>query len=226
MSMTPRSLERQQEMLSMYRQGCSLAQIGAKYGVTRERARQVIKKGGGSASSGGAAVRSKARQARVDSERQRKTFARYGCDHDTYLKIKAAGAVGPFRHQRQGAKSRGIAWSLRLSEWWAVWQESGKWGDRGRGIGKFCMSRIADAGPYAVGNIHIQSCQQNSRDAVQKWRDAPPKAFRGVYDFYPGRPLRYAARLGGKRLGFFKTQEEAAMARLSAQTAREVAGCA
>lgn len=52
-----------------------------------------------------------------------------------------------------------------FDEWLAVWLQSGKLHLRGRGGGKFCMSRHNDLGDYEVGNVSIKSWEENSREA-------------------------------------------------------------
>lgn len=66
-----------------------------------------------------------------------------------------------FDQQRKNSKHRKIGWELTFDQWLAIWMASGRMGLRGRGIGRFCMSRIGDRGPYAVGNVEIKSYEQN-----------------------------------------------------------------
>lgn len=73
-----------------------------------------------------------------------------------------------FRSARRHAGCRGIGWELTFSEWISVWRESGKLDQRGSRRGHYVMSRHRDIGPYAVGNISIQLCEDNARDA-RKW---------------------------------------------------------
>lgn len=69
-----------------------------------------------------------------------------------------------FKTQRNSAKQRGIAWEMTFAEWWAIWQESGKWDQRGRGYG-YAMARIGDSGPYKIDNIEIITSAQNTADS-------------------------------------------------------------
>jgi hypothetical protein len=71
-----------------------------------------------------------------------------------------------YTYQRQAAKKRGIEWAISLEEWLRVWIDSGKWGLRGVGKGRYCMARNNDTGPYKVGNVSIQLCTTNSRDGL------------------------------------------------------------
>jgi len=69
-----------------------------------------------------------------------------------------------FEH-RQNANHRGIPFELTFDEWLQIWQDSGKWQLRGKGKGSYVMSRVGDTGPYKVGNVYINSHEQNASDA-------------------------------------------------------------
>ena len=64
------------------------------------------------------------------------------------------------------AKSRGIEFNLTFEEWWDIWQQSGKWEQRGCRKGQYVMSRKNDVGPYAIGNVFIQLQEDNRREAM------------------------------------------------------------
>ena len=71
------------------------------------------------------------------------------------------------------AKNRDIDWQLTFDEWWNIWEQSGKYEQRGRGAGKYCMSRYNDTGPYAVNNVYIQTIDDNNREAFLGKKQAP-----------------------------------------------------
>jgi hypothetical protein len=56
-----------------------------------------------------------------------------------------------FRH---GASRRGV-FLLTYQEWWAVWQRSRHWHERGPCRGDWVMTRRDPEGPYAIGNLCI-----------------------------------------------------------------------
>jgi hypothetical protein len=70
-----------------------------------------------------------------------------------------------FLQHRHNAVTRGVEFKLTFDEWWKVWQDSGRWEQRGAGVGKYCMCRIGDVGPYSADNVFIGSFAQNTRDA-------------------------------------------------------------
>jgi hypothetical protein len=102
-----------------------------------------------------------------------------GCDERTAILLndgmplrKKRSKAMLYLYQRQSSFKRGIAWEITFPEWLSVWLESGKFEQRGVGVGSYCMARHGDAGPYKVGNVSIQTCTQNSRDGIEKARPA------------------------------------------------------
>jgi hypothetical protein len=75
-----------------------------------------------------------------------------------------------YRSQKAKAKQRGIEFTLTFEEWWNIWQQSGKWDQRGIGTSTYVMSRYNDEGPYSVENVFIQSNADNIRDAKNTGR--------------------------------------------------------
>lgn len=67
--------------------------------------------------------------------------------------------------QKRLAAKRNIGWQLTFEEWLNIWQQSGHLHERGRGIGKYCMCRYGDVGPYSVNNVFIQTNEKNSSEA-------------------------------------------------------------
>lgn len=66
-----------------------------------------------------------------------------------------------YGRQRQSARHRGIGWELTFEQWWQIWQDSGRYAERGPKCNQFVMARKWDRGPYAIGNVEIQTAQQN-----------------------------------------------------------------
>lgn len=64
------------------------------------------------------------------------------------------------------AKHRGIEFNLTFDEWWEIWQQSGKWEQRGCRKGCYVMSRYNDMGAYEIGNVFIQTHEENRREAM------------------------------------------------------------
>jgi DNA-binding CsgD family transcriptional regulator len=162
--------DRMAVMAALYREGKTLEYIGAQFGLTRERVRQIVRRAGVSASDGGYAMTSEARRRMAALRRDEASLQKYGCTHAQFLALRdlqkqailfSRGPIGAFQRQRANAKVRSIEWRLTLWQWWTIWQESGKWEQRGRERGQFCMSRIGDAGAYEAGNVRIVTVTEN-----------------------------------------------------------------
>ena len=78
-----------------------------------------------------------------------------------------------YARQKSMAKARGIDFNLTFEEWWSIWELSGKYEERGKGAGKYCMSRKNDTGPYEVGNVYIQTIDDNNREAHKGRKQSP-----------------------------------------------------
>lgn len=74
---------------------------------------------------------------------------------------------GKFSIQKRAARKRGIPWELTFEEWWRIWEESGKWDERGNLGDQYCMCRTNDVGPYRVGNVRIDTMAGNSYENYQ-----------------------------------------------------------
>lgn len=182
-------------MASLYKEGKTLQEIGDKHGVTRERARQVLKVLGVKKEDGGLSVRSipKAfdearKQARLIAKKKAAHESMFGCSDDEILRIngrqwswsqrknlKESPAAAYIQQKLNAEKIRGIQFLLTLPEWWRIWQESGHWEQRGPGKG-YCMTRIGDTGPYEVGNVEIKTVSENFSEAYYKhpWHERFP----------------------------------------------------
>lgn len=117
-----------------------------------------------------------------------------------------------YRTQKYNARNRGVQFLLSFDQWLAIWRDSGKLDQRGRGIGKFCMSRRGDAGAYEVGNVFIQEHVANSQEGSRLGCDGKTLPV-GVQLKYPGAANPYRATAGARVLGYFPTVEAAHGAR-------------
>jgi hypothetical protein len=168
--------KRAAKMAAMYRAGMTLQEIGEKHGISRERVRQLMTKHEGMRQAGGG----RAAKARMNSQRKKaaqdqRYLEKYGCTFAQYREVRdfgkrmmADGAgmyrtpIYAFLSQRNNAKYRGIEWNLTLWQWWSIWQESGKWAERGKRRDGYVMSRLKDQGAYEIGNVYIGTLSENS----------------------------------------------------------------
>lgn len=157
-------------MADLYRAGQTMEQIGNRYGLTRERVRQILT-GRFAITGNDRGGVTKAKAERAERARHRAQAKESSClqrfdlsldERNALRKINRemadAGLVfrAPtyaFTIQRNNAKRRNIPWCLTLGEWWSIWDASGKWSERGRhGYG---LLRFGDTGPFAIGNVFV-----------------------------------------------------------------------
>jgi DNA-binding CsgD family transcriptional regulator len=163
-------------MEGLYRYGITLEEIGRVFALSRERIRQILASRGVHREEGGYRIQSaQAAQARWNLRKELKDQRCqkfYGCSYETALEINSGRNLSCSRSpakaytmQRKSAAERGIGWGFDLPSWWAVWQQSGRWGQRGRGKSGYCMSRIGDDGAYKPGNVQIITISKNSSES-------------------------------------------------------------
>lgn len=158
------SKDRASEMVALYRAGCTLEAIGAQHGITRERVRQLMTKHFGiTADDGGAHLLSERSAMMRDQRREQRSWARHGCSWADYVALRAMKKpTRAYGMQKRNAITRGIGWNLTLWQWWTIWQQSGKWAERGRRGDAFVMCRKSDLGPYSPDNVYIATLRHNS----------------------------------------------------------------
>lgn len=66
--------------------------------------------------------------------------------------------------QKGDAKRRGIPFLLTFEQWLKVWVDSGRYHESGSYSGQYCMARLGDVGPYALGNVRICTCNENASE--------------------------------------------------------------
>ena len=155
----------------LYCSGKTLQEIGDKFRISRQRVQQRLKRIGITRNNGGQAFRSLKRRAAKLNAVDRRHIRKFGCTRAEYLNIlkssKTASGMRPthaYSQQRANARVRGIPWRVTLAQWWSIWLASGKWHQRGRGLG-YVMCRFGDSGAYEVGNLYIAGMGDNVRDS-------------------------------------------------------------
>lgn len=177
------------KIISLYKCGFTLENIGNRYCVTREWIRQVLKKEGISKTDGGAYFR---RQILGDTYinrkkdiariiREKRIQRNYLCSANEYDIIMNNE---PIRHnknclakkyyfQKRNSGYRGIEFKLSFPQWYKIWLDSGYLDKMGRG--KYVMGRYKDSGAYELGNVEIITASQNSKDARKYKTWSPPR---------------------------------------------------
>ncbi len=216
----PKSVERTELMRAMYVQGITYQAIGEKFGVSRQCVQQKLEKLGVDCTKGGQRFSARVRRETKMAATMRRIEAEWGVSYSEWKAYRADKTIAAFEQHRTKAARRCIPFSLTFPQWLAIWQASGKLRLKGRGKGHYCMSRLSYSGGYEIGNVHIQSCIENSRDAVKVWQGKPPKEYPGVFCLYPGTKNPWRAGSQGKHAGFYPTQQEAASALAALRTAK------
>ena len=152
----------------MYLNGATLREIGDVFNVTRERIRQLLKAYGVDPREGGASKRKEIRAAKRLKVKDAEAQEKYGCSYSQYIFLRGLHyPTRTFTTQKKNAHRRGIAWELKLWDWWEIWQKSGKWEQRGRRKDRYCMARRNDEGPYSKSNVEIVRFDKNSQEGVE-----------------------------------------------------------
>ena len=177
--MLKQSKKRLSRIVSKFKHGIPITEIAEVEGVSKQRIQQILAREGISRKDGGASFRRKKKNERKARLRDKSYIRKYGYSANEYLEIKNLHTKPVLRYteQRRNANTRGIVWKMNFRQWWSIWIDSGKWGERGRDYGKYVMARFGDKGDYCVGNVHIISAQQNIVDGYKnrngsRYRDA------------------------------------------------------
>lgn len=178
--------EHRDEVIVDFYSGLTTGEIARKFSVSRQNIFAMLKHAGVDMNLGGRAVKSVLRKQEIEAERDRLYQEKYQCTYrewETLSKTAGRGADSPVAAFNQGkayARRSGISWTIGLTEWWSLWEESGKWELRGKHCGDYCMLRIDQGIGYEKGNIRIGSNQEHWASvraaANQRRVEHPPAA--------------------------------------------------
>jgi hypothetical protein len=206
--------ERERNIYAAFTNGVSMPKIGESYGMSRQRVQQILKRRfAAGRSDGGQKIAAQSNAQSAYSKREAICIQKYGMTLDEYRHCREVGATVAFKFQKKSAQYRGVDWSLSFSDWWKIWERSGKWEQRGRGTGKYCLARIGDKGGYSIGNVYVSLFEENGREYQRNKAGAPKSVSTGVCRVYPGLRKSFLAKYGRKSLGLFETASEAIAAR-------------
>jgi|TARA_R110002126_G_scaffold204218_1_gene351630 transposase len=165
--------QRNADVVKLFKSGISTHKIGNKYLISASTVCLILRNEGVSRHEGGISLKAKNRIDRKVflANKANKIKYLWGLTLDQYDQIKheygpSSNINSPIHKyvvQKNSAKKRQIEWQFTFADWWRIWQESGKWNKRGRGVG-YCMARFNDLGPYAPNNVEIILSTQNSSD--------------------------------------------------------------
>jgi hypothetical protein len=159
------------EIERSFRDGQTMQSIADIYGLSRERIRQILDKRGLIFKDGGKHVQAQRSAAvklnRRASKRNLMTLHYYGCSHAEALAINGGKPISTpdypvwtFRESRRQAVSVGYEWDISIKDWWAIWQASGKWEQRGRKAESYALFRKDNQGPFSADNLEVVTFSQ------------------------------------------------------------------
>lgn len=196
--LAPSQSDRNTEIALKWKSGLTLEEVAADYGITRERVRQIVRKLGLPPDVGGQSVKNllscsirKERRRRRDEDSEAKCLERWGMSRESLNEISPYQRSHPnhptriFTSFRNNVRRTGIRFELTFPQWWRLWQESGRWDERGRGFG-YWMARWDSDQPWRLDNIRIVSGSERARDsyiqrpAAERMRKAAITKSQGV----------------------------------------------
>ena len=145
----------------------TMQMIGDKYGLTRERVRQILGKYGIKRNEGGYYKASRIKKENLEAkkiiERENKWLPFYGCTNKEFKKINK----GPYRITKNCPAASYSSFKrfierretvyLTLPQWVKVWKDSGHWRlkIKGKGKCKYIIAKIIEEGKYSFCNVHV-----------------------------------------------------------------------
>lgn len=165
---------RNEEICALFKSGIPITVLGVLYRCTRQNICHILKTNGLRRWDGGMhvsrSIRRSSKQAIREANRESYIRDHFGCSISEWRELRSLAVnykecpVYFYKVQKFNAERRGIEWELTLTEWWAIWLNSGKWEQRGTFSGQYVMARHEDQGPYAVNNVKIVSTLENHQE--------------------------------------------------------------
>lgn len=166
--------KRNNAIVDSFKNGIPMTELAERYNITRQGIQLVLKAAGLSAKSGGASIRSKARRIRTQTEklenRDTNCLNKWGCTFEQWKSLRSMHKnfhltpIARYIQHRSNVRREGITWDITLWDWWNIWNDSGKYNERGRGKNGYCMTRKEDKGAYTKDNVYITTISDNLKD--------------------------------------------------------------
>lgn len=158
--LAPRSISdaRSENMKDMFLAGATMQDIGIKYGLTRERVRQILRrKYQITGIDGGESEIARRRLAAVDAKKDVYSQKRWGCSYAEYVAILHHPDKPTYFYtsdKRNWNRLYGHC-DITLWQWWGLWQNSGHWSDRVAYPRRYRVSLVDPSGRCAINNVEI-----------------------------------------------------------------------
>jgi hypothetical protein len=166
---------REETMCTMYREGRTLQEIGDRFGITRERVRQLIRPLGVTRADGGihiAAVENqRRREVRASASREARSMSTYGCSYAEAKRLNygmAFSDVGSpafaYMRDRCNHTRRGKTFELTFPQWSDLFEAAGGVFNRGRFAEGLVLSLRDKRGNFVMGNVRVITLSENTRE--------------------------------------------------------------
>lgn len=167
------------EIKKLFLSGLTQEEIGIQFGVSRQRISQILQQTNTQACDGGISLLASIKKENDFQKRKARFLRTYGLEENEFITEQIQKLHKSYKHQKHGARMRGIGWELDFCEWINIWGDSGRLMFRGRGKNMFCMGRFGDSGPYKNGNVYVCSNLQNAKDIWANKPDMKIRTFSG-----------------------------------------------
>ena len=162
------------------REKMDLAEIATRLDVSKQAVHEMFKKLGIDIKSGGQYARR--REARRKRERLRKAQDlafenKYGMTRSQYTEMQTHWHLGhPPHHRFTTMKKQAmrehpeLPFTLRLGEWWKIWQKSGQWEKRGLRRGQYVLARVNREKGHTRTNVVVRLATEQAAIASHRPR--------------------------------------------------------
>lgn len=154
----------------------TMEEIGAEFGITRERVRQLLKSNFGIVGNDTLAQRREAKAKIIERTRERVTLENKGVSVAQLKELQRAGFTRVFSQKRANVLRSGGEWGLTLGQFYKIWHESGHLSSIGKGREKYGMTTIDRSMRFVVGNVEISlTTDINSAVMFKYWATKPER---------------------------------------------------
>lgn len=208
-------MNREERMAFPYRNGRTHAEVGAEFGVTRERVRQILKKQGITGADGGAHLRAQVRHAAKGPCRSE---LKYGLPMARIQELRRQGFTRAYLQKQKHAAAIAVPFELTLEEFVDLWERSGRWSERGRGASRYGLVMFDPKRGITPENVFVGLNKDAGTLARLRAEPHDPE-MRGIHCLYPGLGKPYIVLRNSKAIGRCATIEEAKAIRDAAEAA-------
>jgi len=169
----------------LYAGGRTLEEVGSRYGISRERVRQILRLLG--VSVGDSLRHQRAQNKLRDVQRKHLDYMKrierkYGMSYANFLRInkivngQRRRIVDIYHYSRCSARRNKTRWNLTFPQWHDIWKHSGKIDYIGRQEGEYILWRIDKTKGFILGNVRVMKL--HTKEKAYKHRLSPARRSR------------------------------------------------